>query len=134
KNENGITLVELLAVLAITGIIVVAIMSVFSTGANSSERTASKQELQQEANLVVEKIRNNYLELVPANEGEEPADDGCTLIEQISITKSTDNKKLMMDGTVLSEGYEYNNLVGETLCRKTPASFKLTIKKGNESY
>ena len=70
KNEKGITLVELLATLAILGIIVIAIMSVFSTGANSSERTASRQQLQQEANLIVEQIRASYLkneksELIP---------------------------------------------------------------------
>ena len=62
KNEKGITLVELLAALAIMGIIVVAIMSVFSTGVNSSDRNASRQQLQQEANLIVEQIRTTYLE------------------------------------------------------------------------
>ncbi|ANU12763.1 hypothetical protein B481_0540 [Planococcus halocryophilus Or1] len=61
KNQYGITLVELLGVLVITSIVMVVVMSVFSTGANSSERTASRQQLQQESNLIIEQIRASYL-------------------------------------------------------------------------
>ncbi|WP_422122999.1 type II secretion system protein [Planococcus sp. X10-3] len=62
KNEKGITLVELIAALGIVGIITVVIASVLMTGTSSADRTTSKQQLQQEANYIVEAIRAKYLE------------------------------------------------------------------------
>lgn len=101
KNEKGITLVELLGVLAITGIIVVAIMSVFSTGANSSERTTSRQQLQQEANLIVEQIRSSYLE-----------NEKSDLVNDQFIVKVEDDKLMIttideLDVKILSTNYQY---------------------------
>lgn len=61
KNEKGITLVELIAVLAIAGIVVALIASVISSGTNASQRTSLNQRLQQEGNIIVEKIRVEYL-------------------------------------------------------------------------
>ncbi|EGA88720.1 hypothetical protein GPDM_13991 [Planococcus donghaensis MPA1U2] len=102
RNENGITLVELLGVLVITSIIMVVIMSVFSTGANSSERTASRQQLQQESNLIVEQIRASYLK----NEKD-------SAVEQ-KFKVRIDGSKLLIskiDGSnenIISTGYQYS--------------------------
>ena len=57
KNERGITLVELLAVLAIGGIIIALLTSVFINGKKASDRGATNQMLQQEANYIMETIR-----------------------------------------------------------------------------
>lgn len=94
RNQKGITLVELLAVLAISGIITVLIASVLSTGSNASKRTATKQQLQQEANYVVEVIRNEYLKL-----------DGPKI--EIKIEGAGNLQKIKMGSRVISQGYTY---------------------------
>src|SRR5690606_20025775 len=101
KNEKGITLVELLGVLAITGIISVDIMSVYSTGANSSERTTSRQQLQQEANVIVEQIRSSYIE-----------NEKTDLVNDQFLVKVEDDKLMIttideLDVKILSTNYLY---------------------------
>ena len=132
NNQHGITLVELLAVLAIMGIIVVGIMSVFSTGANSSDRTSSRQELQQEGNLIVERIRGHYLEN-PSPVSTVP-DSKCGPDQQIKITLASNRTQLKMDGVIISEGYEYELTEGATLCRDKRSPLKLTIKKDEQKF
>ena len=51
RNERGLTLVELLAVLAILGTIIALIGTVLINGIKSSERNRTNQQLQQEAEL-----------------------------------------------------------------------------------
>lgn len=134
RNQKGITLIELLAALAIGGIIIVVIASVLSTGTSSANRTSSKQQVQQEANIIVEKIRNNYLKNISPGANETILDNGCTEREQIVLTISSDKKSLLMNGEIISEGFEYSDLISEPLCRKNPSKFKLTIKKGEAFY
>lgn len=133
KNDKGITLVELLAALAIIGIISVAIMSVFSNGLNSSERTASRQQLQQEANLIVEQIRASYLE----NEKSELVDEEFKVKaknDELIIT-SIDNT----DQKVISKGYVYkvakNSSTLEVILDRTAASpFYLEICSSDQCF
>lgn len=116
KNQQGITLVELLAVLAIAGIITTLIISVLANGSNASQRTTSKQQLQQEANYIVEVIRSEYLKL------ENP------LIE-IKIEGTGNNQKLKMGSQVISQGYKFK-LVEPTLGKidpKTDQKFVLEL-------
>ncbi|WKA52392.1 type II secretion system protein [Planococcus liqunii] len=94
KNQKGITLVELLAVLAITGIIIVLIFSVLLTGSNASHRTAAKQQMQQEANYIVEVVRNEYLKL-----------HGPKI--NLKIEGVGEQQKLKMGSQVISRGYNY---------------------------
>ncbi|TQR14841.1 prepilin-type N-terminal cleavage/methylation domain-containing protein [Psychrobacillus soli] len=56
-NEKGITLVELLAALALFGIISVLIWNFFFHALNFNEREVTKNQLQQEANLIVNTIQ-----------------------------------------------------------------------------
>lgn len=132
SNEQGVTLIELLAVLAIMGIIVVGIMAVLSTGTNSSDRTSTRQELQQEGNLIVERIRAHYLEN-PTVVSTEIAD-GCHKNQQIKISVSANGQQIKMDGVLLSEGYEYELSEGATLCREKRSPLKLMIKKGGQEF
>lgn len=124
KNEKGITLVELIAALAIVGIITVIIASVLMTGTSSADRTTSKQELQQEANIIVEKIRRSYLDNIPVHE-----DEGCSIIELDDESEGI----LKMDNEVISEGYLYSNVTKE-LCRNIPSEFYLLIEKDNIQF
>lgn len=94
RNEKGITLVELLAVLAIAGIIMVLISSVLLNGSDASQRTASKQQLQQEANYIVEVIRSEYLKL----ENQQI---------EVKIEETNNRQILKMNARIISEGYDY---------------------------
>ncbi|RLQ91921.1 type II secretion system protein [Planomicrobium sp. Y74] len=101
KNEKGITLVELIAVLAIAGIIVALIASVLSSGTNASQRTSLNQQLQQEGNIIVEKIRAQYL----LNQKEDLIPDKFEIVVE-------NDKLLFKDETganvIISEGFNYD--------------------------
>ena len=56
-NESGLTLVELLAALALFGVISVLIWNFFFQGLNSNERAITQNQLQQEANIIVNTIQ-----------------------------------------------------------------------------
>lgn len=127
RNQKGVTLVELLAVLAVAGIITVLIASVLSTGSNASNRTATKQQLQQEANIIVEKIRAHYL----LNEKEDGIPD-----EFLVKVNDEEDKLFIEDDTgiiLLSEGFEYNlspseQILSIKLYRKKISNFYLLIQ------
>ncbi|SDM79807.1 prepilin-type N-terminal cleavage/methylation domain-containing protein [Psychrobacillus sp. OK028] len=56
-NQSGLTLVELLASLAIFGVISVLMWNFFFQGLNNNERAITQNQLQQEANLIVNTIQ-----------------------------------------------------------------------------
>ncbi|QHJ71661.1 type II secretion system protein [Planococcus halotolerans] len=101
KNEKGITLVELIAVLAVAGITVALIASVLSSGTNASQRTSMNQQLQQEGNIIVEKIRAQYL----LNQKEDTVPDKFEIVVE-------NDKLIFKDDTgtnmVISEGFKYD--------------------------
>jgi len=59
-NEKGITLVELLAALALLGLISVLIWNLFFQSLNFNDRAVTKNQLQQEANLIVNTIQQTH--------------------------------------------------------------------------
>ncbi len=93
RNERGLTLVELLAVLVILGVIMTLLGSVLVNGMKASDRSATNQRLQQEANYIAEAIRKEYLELDNTN--------------KIRLTIDNDNRILKLDEKTISEGYIY---------------------------
>lgn len=56
-DEKGITLVELLAALALFGIISVLLWNLFFQALNFNDRAVTQNQLQQEANLIVSTIQ-----------------------------------------------------------------------------
>lgn len=60
ENEEGVTLIELLAALILASIVVVLIMTTFSIGAKYNVSESKKVRLQQEANLVIATITNKH--------------------------------------------------------------------------
>ena len=91
-KENGFTLVELLAVLAISGIIVTLLISVFLTGMKQSENTKQNVSLQQEANFVATALRTHHLEK-----------------QQYNL--KIDDTQIQLDGKIISDFYEYEATV-----------------------
>ena len=102
KNERGLTLVELLAVLAILGIIMALIGTVLINGIKASNRNATNQQLQQEANYITETIRNQYLKRTS---------------NPIILEIDNHEHSLKMDGTIISQGYTYYDGINDQ-CKK----------------
>lgn len=57
-NEKGLTLVELLAGIVILAIISLCLWSIFHNSMNHNNREVSKNQLQQEANIIINTIQN----------------------------------------------------------------------------
>jgi len=125
KNERGVTLVELLAVLAIFGVIMLVLGSIFIDGMKASDRNATNQRLQQEANYILESVRKEYLK--------RPED--VTISEIIlKVEPQNGGKTLKLNDETISEGFTYE-LGTNTILRESSSShFNLTIKKNGKSY
>lgn len=120
RNEQGMTLVELLAVLALSGMLIVLIGSVMINGMELSNRNVTEQQLQQEANYITEAVRNEYLKKF----------DPSTMDKTIRL--EVDEGTLTMDGQAISYGYEYS--VRNVMRDRNPAPFYLTIEKDGRTY
>lgn len=127
KNERGLTLVELLAVLAIAGIIIALIGSVLINGIKASNRTATNQKLQQEANYIVEAVRSEFLKLPKEVTNEK-------FKFKIVLKIDTINQVFKMNDEVVSEGYIYNLQSNDILSRTDSSQLNLTIEKDGKSF
>lgn len=92
KNERGITLIEILAVILLISTVSLFLFSVLTSGVTNVKRTSTKQTLQQEGHYITEVIRNEYLE------------SGDNSIE---LVVDNVNRKLYMDGNEISSGFTY---------------------------
>ncbi|MCM3663824.1 prepilin-type N-terminal cleavage/methylation domain-containing protein [Mesobacillus subterraneus] len=124
-KRNGFTLVELLAALALTGIIIVLVFSVLQTGIKQGESSKKDAFLQQEAQLIANTIRNKHLK-ESAYQLEIKADE--VLIDGKAISKSYIYKAEIV--------YENHIYVGERLQidTKLPLELTLMIKKGEHAF
>lgn len=92
KNERGITLVELLAVIILISIISIFLFSVLNSGVTNVVRTSTNQKLQQEGHYITKVIRNEYLE---------------SGIASIDLVVDNTKKQLIMNGNIISTDYTY---------------------------
>jgi type II secretory pathway pseudopilin PulG len=128
NTQKGITLVELLAALALVGMLVILIFSVMTQGMKASERNTTTQRLQQEANLIVEKLRNEHL----MNSQQA----GYTPFIELEIVGDV----LKIKGEeILSSGYEYKfldtaNPQNMLFDRSSNQKIKVEIKSGDRIY
>lgn len=60
RNENGLTLIELLATILLSSMVVIILMTTFSIGIKYNISESKKVRLQQEANLVIATITNKH--------------------------------------------------------------------------
>ncbi len=138
KNEKGVTLIELLGVLVILSIVLTLAGSILTNSLKTSNRAATDQRLQQEANYLTEALRNRYLEKKS---------------EPIHLKIDHDSQKLYIkdeavsgDYKVLSEGYRYSfctddadacEIEEQSLLRAEShqtLQLKLKSKDGQQSY
>ena len=111
KNNRGLTLVELIAVIALVGIISALLISVLINGIHASTRNTENQRIQQEANYIVEVIRNQYLKLD---------------VSTIDLEINNDNRFLKMNDEIISEGYIYCTLP------ECPALQEISIRRDDD--
>ncbi len=114
KDENGLTLIELLAVISIIAIISVFLFSILLNGFTVTERTTIKQKVQQEGNYITETIRKEYLTSSNSN---------------IILKVEGNNKSLLLNDNVISSGYDIN--IYDNLGNKTN---EYTIKRNESNY
>jgi prepilin-type N-terminal cleavage/methylation domain-containing protein len=124
-KKNGFTLVELLAALTITGIIIILAYSVFHTGIKQGESNKEDAFLQQEAQVIAEAIRNKHLK-EPDYQLEIRADE--VLLNGKSISSNYSYMAKLV--------YENHTYSGEPLHIDTemPLEMTLKIKKKDQSY
>jgi len=79
KNENGLTLVELLASIVIIAIISLALWNLFFNSMNHNSREVSKNQLQQEANLIINTIQNLHTKYKITNLEIDPTNSSLTI-------------------------------------------------------
>ncbi|MFF2794323.1 type II secretion system protein [Lysinibacillus xylanilyticus] len=58
KNERGLTLVEVLATLIIFSLVFILVWSIFFQGTNYSKKAVSKNQMQQEANVIISSLNS----------------------------------------------------------------------------
>lgn len=119
NSQRGVTLVELLAVIAILSMLLVLIGSVMINGMETSNRNVTEQQLQQEANYITEVVRNEYLKKNISDADK-------------TIRFEESDGSLKMNGQVISTGYEYS--INNILKDRNPANFYLMIEKNGLSY
>lgn len=133
KNEQGITLIELLGVLVIMGILITMTGSILTSSLKTSKRATTDQRLQQEANYITEVIRKEYLK-----SEKEKAEE--TEIKKIVVKIDNENKQLLLYDDVISEGFTYSfdeartETMKELIRAKEHQSFKLLLSKDNHTY
>lgn len=124
KNERGLTLVELLAVLTIFGVIMLIFGSILIDGMKASDRNITNQRLQQEANYITEKVREEYLK------GPKEVISSEIFLE---VKPENGGKILKLNDVTISEGFTYD-LETEILNRDNSADFILTIEKNGKTF
>ncbi|WP_075619957.1 prepilin-type N-terminal cleavage/methylation domain-containing protein [Paenisporosarcina indica] len=104
KNEKGITLVELIAALALVTIVAILIMTTLSIGIQRSVIEGEKTRIQQEANLMVSKLLDIHqkgncyqLEITPTKD--------LVVIFYNNITKTTCGSEIAKSQPINSQNY-----------------------------
>lgn len=113
-NEKGITLVELLAALALFGIISVLIWNFFFQALSFNDREVTKNQLQQEANLIINTIQQLHTK------------------STITSITNTNNTLTVNYGVDKHEDFDKKNILyilePSTIIPSKEFKFKLTLK------
>ncbi|WP_066257945.1 type II secretion system protein [Neobacillus drentensis] len=123
-KKNGFTLIELLVVLAIMGLVLGVIFSMFSSGIKQGEKTKNRIYLQQEANYVSTVLRKTH-----QNKPE----------YTIEIT----NSEIKIDGIKISDKYNYVAYIkynkipyinGQKINSSYPVEIEIKFSKDGNDY
>lgn len=87
KNEEGITLIELLLALTILSIVSILIWSVFNKGVEYTNNAITKNQLQQEANILITNLTKIHQS---SNEYLIAVNNSCTITVEAQTNKSTE--------------------------------------------
>lgn len=125
-NEKGITLVELLAALALFGVISVLIWNLFFQALNFNDRAVTQNQLQREANLIVNTIQQIHTK----HKITSITNDNETLTVNYDINKHEDfakeNIRYLLGPTTISSNKEI--IFDLTLKSRANSSVKFKVK------
>jgi prepilin-type N-terminal cleavage/methylation domain-containing protein len=135
RSQRGITLVELLATLAILSFIGVIIWSVFFQGANYSQKAVTKNALQQEANIVITNLKTIHR----TSDSYQISDSGCKLTATITKNNKIQSQEFSNSKFCISARFTYINTGSDLTSTDSidpnnqDISFEITIKDNNDS-
>lgn len=89
KNEQGITLVEVLATIILLSMVSILLFNILAQGQKTYVKSTENIHLEQEAQLIIETIRKKHF-----------LSDTYTILVQ--------DKLLKFDNVIVSEGYDYS--------------------------
>jgi len=132
-NEKGITLVELLAALALLGVISVLIWNLFFQATNFNERAITKNQLQQEANLIVHTIQQIHTKstITSITSGTNTnANESLTIYYNNTKPEIFYNQdiKYILDPLTISPNEDYEIELNLTLESRSDPSININIK------
>ena len=133
SNEKGITLVELLAALALFGVISVLIWNLFFQASNFNDRAVTQNQLQREANLIVNTIQQIHTKSTIISIS---SDLGSTAKEKLTIVNNNSdpvvfynkNIEYTLDPTTISPNTDKEIKFDLTLKSRANPSIKFEVK------
>ncbi|KIL44517.1 PulJ/GspJ family protein [Jeotgalibacillus soli] len=132
RNQYALTLVELLAALAISGVVVILVTNVFITSFKHQDISQSHLDLRQEANLVITELRNTH---------KKEEYNLCFNDHQLTINgrqlarKDIFFEQVTIEGTTTEEDYFQINKANQcqTVKPKVPLSVYFTLNDENDN-
>lgn len=138
SNQKGISLVELIAALAIVSLVSILIMTTMGIGFKYSVAESNKTSTQQEANLIVQKLLNKHrLGECYKLTVEQDAQTGNNVLfyNQVTCrTGSTPNPEpIVLKEALSSSQYNITSLTPYVNPKKNDVIFKATLKYGSKA-
>lgn len=131
-NNKGLTLIEVIAGIAMTTVVILITMSIFMTGIKQSVDTKKEVNLQQEVNYVATVLRKEYLSVNQYS-------------ETVRYTLQVSDSQIVLNGKVVSDQYQhiadiqYDGATygtnDEVIVKdNSPVMIKITLINGNDRY
>lgn len=121
KNEQGLTLIELLIVLVIMVSISTLAFRLFSYGSSVERSVANDNELQREARFIMETLSKEVR-------------DGATVSSKVTYNTSTKTLTLNSSGSILSKNVTTFDVTETALAKGQKYVVKLVLTKGKYKY
>ncbi|MFJ8235053.1 type II secretion system protein [Ureibacillus sp. NPDC094379] len=134
KNQRGITLVEVLAIIVLLSIIGILLWNIFFQGANYSAKAITKTQMQQQANVIISDLtrihqttEEDYYELIPSA-------DSCSfsVTDRNSLNRKYENSKLCLQVentpiTIKPKNEDYNKVLKLTIFEKNNRNNRIQV-------
>ncbi|MDM5333204.1 prepilin-type N-terminal cleavage/methylation domain-containing protein [Ureibacillus composti] len=135
KNQRGITLVEVLAIIVLISIIGLLMWNIFFQGVNYSANAITKTQIQQQANVIISDLtkihqttEEDYYEIIPSA-------DSCSfsIIDRKNLNRKYENSKLCLQVentpiTIKPKNEDNNKLLKLTIFEKNNRDNQIQVE------